>query len=54
MPNRFEQVDDLQDDALNLSFTQTAEGQTGSVPHSAVEGHLPTLSANSLLRYISG
>jgi hypothetical protein len=43
MPNHFEQVDDLQDDALNLSFAQTAEGQTGRVrvPHSAVEGRLP-------------
>lgn len=43
MSNRFEQVDDLQDDALNLSFAQTAEGQTGRVrvPHSAVTGKLP-------------
>jgi hypothetical protein len=43
MPNRFEQVDELQDDALNLSFAQTGEGQTGRVrvPISAVEGRLP-------------
>jgi hypothetical protein len=43
MPNRFEQVDEVQDDALNLSFAQTAEGQTGRVrvPLSAVEGRLP-------------
>jgi hypothetical protein len=43
MANRFEQVDELQDDALNLSFTQTSEGQLGRVrvPHSAVMGKLP-------------
>jgi hypothetical protein len=43
MSNRFEQVDDLQDDALNLSFAQTADGQTGRVriPQSAVIGKLP-------------
>lgn len=43
MSNRFEQVDDLQNDALNLSFAQTAEGQTGRVriPQSAVIGKLP-------------
>jgi hypothetical protein len=41
--NRFEQVDELQDDALNLSLAQTTEGQTGRVrvPQSAVEGKLP-------------
>jgi hypothetical protein len=41
--NRFEQVDDLQYDALNLSFAQTSEGQTGRVrvPQSAAEGKLP-------------
>jgi hypothetical protein len=41
--NRFEQVDELQDDALNLSLAQTPEGQTGRVrvPISAVEGRLP-------------
>ncbi|WP_294541180.1 hypothetical protein [uncultured Rhodoblastus sp.] len=41
--NRFEQVDELQDDALNLSLAQSPEGQTGRVrvPHSAVEGRLP-------------
>jgi hypothetical protein len=43
MPNRFEQVDELQDDALNLSFAQTAQGQTGRVrvPAEAVIGKLP-------------
>jgi len=43
MPNRFEQVDELQDDALNLSFAQTSEGQIGRVrvPASAVQGKLP-------------
>ncbi|MDI9849790.1 hypothetical protein QM467_17225 [Rhodoblastus sp. 17X3] len=41
--NRFEQVDELQDDALNLSLAQTREGQTGRVrvPLSAAEGKLP-------------
>jgi hypothetical protein len=41
--NRFEQVDELQDDALNLSLAQTQEGQTGRVrvPVSAIEGKLP-------------
>jgi hypothetical protein len=41
--NRFEQVDELQDDALNLSLAQTHEGQTGRVrvPVSAIEGKLP-------------
>jgi hypothetical protein len=41
--NRFEQVDELQADALNLSLAQTPEGQTGRVrvPLSAVEGRLP-------------
>ena len=41
--NRFEQVDELQDDALNLSFAQTFDGQTGRVrvPVTAVEGRLP-------------
>jgi hypothetical protein len=41
--NRFEQVDELQDDALNLSLAQTQEGQMGRirVPVSAIEGKLP-------------
>ena len=39
MANRFEQVDELQADALNLVLTQTAEGQNGRVliPSSAFE-----------------
>lgn len=43
MPNRFEQVDEIQDDALNLSFAQTSEGQTGRVriPVEVVQGKLP-------------
>jgi hypothetical protein len=41
--NRFEQVDELQFDALNLSFAQTSQGQIGRVrvPQSAAEGKLP-------------
>jgi hypothetical protein len=31
MANRFEQVDDAQDDAINLSLSQTAQGRTGRV-----------------------
>ena len=41
--NRFEQVDELQPDALCLTLSQTAEGQNGSVfcPVSALPGKLP-------------
>ena len=28
--NRFEQVDDIQQDAINLTLTQTATGQDGT------------------------
>ncbi|MBK9083167.1 MAG: hypothetical protein IPL88_14335 [Rhizobiales bacterium] len=31
MANRFEQVDEEQDDALNLVLSQTSQGQVGSV-----------------------
>lgn len=41
--NRFEQVDELQPDALNLSFRQDGGKQFGRVriPVTAVEGRLP-------------
>lgn len=41
--NKFEQVDEEQDDALNLILSQTPEGQIGRVkaPASAVQGKLP-------------
>ena len=40
MPNRFEQVDSAEPDAINLILTQTASGQDGRVliPASALEG----------------
>jgi hypothetical protein len=41
--NRFEQVDEIQPDALNLTLAQTAEGQTGAihVPVAAMTLKLP-------------
>ena len=41
--NRFEQVDDIQPDALNLTLTQTADGQNGAihVPAAATAVPLP-------------
>ena len=41
--NRFEQVDDIQPDALNLTLSQTADGQNGAihVPVAAMAMKLP-------------
>ncbi len=43
MANRFEQVDELQPDAINLVFEQRGDGQWAKVhcPASAVQGRLP-------------
>lgn len=43
MSNRFEQVDEEQQDAINLVLAQTAQGQVGSVrlPHAIAPDAMP-------------
>jgi hypothetical protein len=42
--NRFEQVDELQPDAINLTLLQKSDGQVGIIhcPHTAAPNQLPT------------
>ena len=51
MANRFEQVDELQPDAINLTLIQKGDGQVGIIhcPKTAAPDHLPTNSTSQEL-----